>query len=195
MPSNSLRVWRTTRTRALDEMANAHASIGGTGPDRRYATQQINQAYAVMVASPFQGFCRDLHTESVTILIDYLNPPALVTQIVRDRFVEGRQLESRNAQPASLGSDFGWFGVAFWDEANSLLADNKAAMRELGVLNDWRNAIAHQNFTTVSPGAPPNLTLNQVRRSRRLCSRLARTFDRLMRTYLGSLIGGPPWPA
>lgn len=111
------------------------------------------------------------------------------------RFVEGRQLESRNAQAGSLGSDFGWFGVAFWDEVNKLLADNKAAMKELEVLNNWRNAIAHQDFTKVSPGAPPNLTLNQVRRWRKLCNRLARTFDRVMRTYLGNLIGGPPWPA
>jgi hypothetical protein len=195
MPSNSLRVWRTTRARALDEMANAHASIGGTGPGRRYATQQVNQAYAVLVASQFQGFCRDLHTECVTILIDYLNPPLLVKKIVRDRFVEGRQLESKNAQPSSLNSDFGWFGIAFLDEANRLLADNKAAMKELGVLNDWRNAIAHQNFMKVRPGAPPNLTLKQVRRWRRLCDRLARTFDRVMRTHLGSLTGRPPWPA
>lgn len=195
MPSNSLRVWRTTRSRALDEMENAHASIGGTGPGRRYATQQVNQAYAVMVASQFQGFCRDLHTESVVILIEHLNPPALLTQIIQNRFIEGRQLESKNAQPGSIGSDFGWFGVEFWAEANALLADDKAAMKELGILNEWRNAIAHQNFKAVSPGATPNLTLNQVRRWRGLCNRLARTFDRVMGVYLGSLIGHPPWPA
>jgi hypothetical protein len=195
MPSNSLRVWRTTRARALDEMAKAHASIGGTGPGRRHATQQVNQAYAVMVASQFQGFCRDLHTESVTILINHLNPPALLTEIVRNRFVEGRQLERMNAQAGSIGSDFGWLGVEFWDEVNTLLADNKAAMKELGLLNDWRNAIAHQNFKVVSPGSPPNLTLNQVRRWRRLCNHLARAFDRVMRTHLGSLTSHPPWPA
>jgi hypothetical protein len=79
MASNSFRVWRSSRARALDEMENAHASIGGTGRGRRYATQQVNQAYAVMVASQFQGFCRDLHTESVTVLVDFISPPALVT--------------------------------------------------------------------------------------------------------------------
>src|ERR1700678_1885766 len=104
MASNSLRVWRSSRARALDEMENAHASIGGTGRGRRYATQQVNQAYAVMVASQFQGFCRDLHTESATVLVDFISPPALVTQIIRNRFVDGRQLESKNAQPSSLGS-------------------------------------------------------------------------------------------
>jgi hypothetical protein len=195
MPSKSLRVWRTTRARALDEMENAHASIGGTGRGRRYATQQVNQAYAVMVASQFQGFCRDLHTESGIILIDYLSPPALLDQIIRNRFVEGRQLESRNAQASSVGSDFGWFGVEFWDQANAILADNKVAMKELERFNDWRNAIAHQNFRkVVTPPAQPKLKLQQVRTWRALCNRLARTFDRLMRTYLTSLIGGPPWP-
>jgi len=49
---------------ALDEIEAAHASVGGTGPGRRYATQQINQAYALLIASQFQGFCHDLHTES-----------------------------------------------------------------------------------------------------------------------------------
>ena len=164
MASNSFRVWRTVRAHALDEMENAHASIGGKGRGRRYATQQVNQAYAVMVASQFQGFCRDLHTESVTVLVDYINPPPLVTQLLRNRFVDGRKLENQNAQPSSLGSDFGWFGVEFWNDVNILLADNKAAQNALGVLNNWRNAIAHQNFKTVSPGGPANLTLRQVRK-------------------------------
>jgi RiboL-PSP-HEPN len=195
MASNSFRVWRSSRARALDEMENADASIGGTGRGRCYATQQVNQAYAVMVASQFQGFCRDLHTESVTVLVDFISPPALVTQIIRNRFVDGRQLESKNAQPSSLGSDFGWFGVEFWKNVNIILADDKAAQNELGILNDWRNAIAHQNFKAVSPGFPPNLTLKQVRQWRRLCNRLASAFDRVMRDYLESLSGVPPWPA
>ena len=61
----------TSRRRALDEIEAAHASVGGTGPGRRYATQQINQAYAVLLASQFQGYCRDLHTESVAHLMDF----------------------------------------------------------------------------------------------------------------------------
>ena len=77
MPSHSYREWLSKRARALDETEAAHASVGGTGPGRRYATQQINQTYAVLVASQFQGFCRDLHTESVTRLMAYIKPPPL----------------------------------------------------------------------------------------------------------------------
>lgn len=194
MPSQALLAWTTTRARALDEIEHAHASIGGRGPGRRYATQQVNQAYAVMVASQFQGFCRELHSESVTVLVDLIQPPPLLTQIVRNRFVVGRQLESKNAQPSSLGSDFGWLGLNFWGEADALLQDEGAARKKLEQLNEWRNAIAHQSFERVSPTGPPNLKLERVRRWRSACGKLARTFDRVMWNHLRSFEGGPPWP-
>jgi HEPN superfamily RiboL-PSP-like protein len=195
MPSKALLAWKSDRARALNEIENAQASIGGTGPGRRYATQQVHQAYAVMVASQFQGFCRDLHTESVTVIVDIVQPPPLLNQIVRNRFMLGRQLESKNAQPSSLGSDFGWFGIGFWKEVDTLIQDGGAARSKLEELNAWRNAIAHQNFESVSPGGPPNLTLEQVRQWRGICNKLARTLDRVMWIYLRSLRGKPPWPA
>ncbi len=65
MPSLSLQKWETIRSSELDEIENAHSSVGGTTRGRRYGTQQINQAYAVLLSSQFQGFCRDLHSECV----------------------------------------------------------------------------------------------------------------------------------
>jgi RiboL-PSP-HEPN len=194
MPSHSYREWLSTRAKALDEIEAAHASVGGTGPGRRYATQQINQAYAVLVASQFQGFCRDLHTESVARLMAFINPPALVLDLVRARFTKGRQLDSKNAQPGSLGSDFGLLGIKFWDEVDKHHPKNNDRKRELEDLNDWRNAIAHQNFAEVSPGGAPNLTLKQGRRWRSVCGRLALSFDEVMRRHLQSLVGTTPWP-
>jgi len=194
MPSQSYREWLSTRAKALDEIETAHASIGGTGPGRRYATQQINQAYAVLVASQFQGFCRDLHTESVAQLMAFINPDALVWHLVHAGFIKGRQLDSRNAQPSSLGSDFGLLGIKFWDELDKHHPKSKDRKRELEDLNNWRNAIAHQSFAEVSPDRAPNLTLQQVRRWRSVCGRLARSFDEVMRAHLQSLIGRTPWP-
>lgn len=49
---------------ALGEIAAAHTAVGGQGSGRRYATQEINHAYAVLLSSQFQRFCRDLHTEA-----------------------------------------------------------------------------------------------------------------------------------
>jgi hypothetical protein len=62
-------------------------------------------------------------------------------------------------------------------------------------LNQWRNAIAHQNFSDVSPNASPSLTLVQVRRWRSICGSLARSFDEVMRKHLESLSHSSPWPS
>lgn len=59
MPSSSYRQWRTVCAAALDEIAHAHVAVDGTAPGRRYTTQQINRAYPTLIASQFQGFCRD----------------------------------------------------------------------------------------------------------------------------------------
>ena len=77
MPSKALRRWFKSQAVALDQMENAHASVGGKGRGRRYTTDQINQAYAVLLASQFQGFCRDLHSESAEYLVDILELPSL----------------------------------------------------------------------------------------------------------------------
>jgi hypothetical protein len=193
MPSISYREWMTTRANALDEIEAAHASVGGTGRGRRYATQQINQAYAVLVASQFQGFCRELHTESVASVMAFINPPAMVKPLVQAGFTQGRQLDSKNAQPGSIGSDFGLLGIKFWQEVYAHHPQNQMRKNSLEDLNKWRNAIAHQNFLEVSPNSPPSLTLLQVRRWRSTCGRLARSFDEVMRTHLQSLTGSSPW--
>jgi hypothetical protein len=194
MPSQAYREWMTTRAKALDEIEAAHTSVGGTGRGRRYATQQINQAYAVLVASQFQGFCRDLHTESVARLMAFINPPALVRHLVQAGFTQNRQLDSKNAQPSSIGADFGLLGIKFWQEVYTHHPQNEERKLNLERLNRWRNAIAHQNFSDVSPNASPSLTLEQVRRWRSVCRRLARSFDEVMWNHLQSLIGSSPWP-
>ena len=109
MPSTSYRRWRTMRARALDAIEQAHAAIGGKGPGRRYATEQINHAYAVLLASQFQGFCRDLHSEALDHVLAVLAPPPQLRIFLRNELTRGRQLDQRNAQPSSLGADFGRF--------------------------------------------------------------------------------------
>ena len=193
MPSQSYREWLSTRAKALDEIEAAHASVGGTGPGRRYATQQINQAYAVLVASQFQGFCRDLHTESVARLMAFIDPPALVRHLVQARFTKGRQLDSKNAQPGSIGSDFELLGIKFWDEVDKHHPKSKDRRRELEDLNKWRNAIAHQSFAEVSPGEDQLFAAKSPPLAIGL-RRLARSFDEVMRVHLQSLTGGTPWP-
>jgi len=85
MPSTSHRQWRTVRASALDEIARAHAALRGTARGRRDRTQQVNQAYAMLLASQFQGFCRDLHTECVEHILGVLAPPTALKTLVVSR--------------------------------------------------------------------------------------------------------------
>ena len=55
MPSHSFGRWVGERSEALDEIENAHLSVGGSARGRRYATQQINHAYATLLSAQFQG--------------------------------------------------------------------------------------------------------------------------------------------
>src|SRR6266566_2436691 len=112
MPSNAYEQWTTARAAELDEIAGAHAAVGGTSPGRRYATQQINRSYAMLLASHFQGYCRDLHSECVAHLVTVL--PPLLRPILRGELTRGRSLDRGNAQPGSIGSDFGRLGIDFW---------------------------------------------------------------------------------
>jgi hypothetical protein len=96
MPSRSLVVWNEKRLPALDPVERAHAAIVGEGPGRRYLTQQINQAFAVLLSSQFQGFCRDLHSECVDFLVNGISP-ASAQQVVRLNLLKGRKLTMKKA--------------------------------------------------------------------------------------------------
>jgi hypothetical protein len=193
MPSTSYRQWRTLRTAALDEIARAHAAVGGTARGRRYTTQQINRAYTMLLASQFQGFCRDLHSECVDHILGVISPPTALARLVRAEFTRGRQLDRGNAQSSSLGADFGRLGIDLWDELASHDPASPSWRADLDVLNEWRNAIAHEDFTSPRLGGIMNLRLAQVRRWRRACVRLARAMDEVMHQYLQALTGVPPW--
>jgi hypothetical protein len=173
-------------------MAQAHAAVGGTRRGRRFATQQINRAYAILLASQFQGYCRDLHSECVDHLVNSLTPVAL-QPIVRDEFTRNRQLDKGNAQPRSLGSDFGRLGVDFWAQVCAQDTRNPDRRTQLDELNTWRNAIAHQDFDPAKLGGTTTLRLEQVRGWRRACEQLAQSFDEVLRSHVQSLIGTSPW--
>src|SRR5437762_13428273 len=104
MPSISFRTWSTTRAPQLDEIENAHRSVGGSGRGRRYATQQINQAYAMLLSSQFQGFCRDLHTECVHHLVGVVVPISLQIPL-RGECKWNSKLDKGNAKSGHMGRE------------------------------------------------------------------------------------------
>jgi hypothetical protein len=161
-----------------------------SGPGRRRATEQINHAYAMLVSSHFQGFCRDLHTEAAQSLV--VDVPAGVRGIMQARLIESRQLDRGNPNPGNIGSDFARFGIHFWREVLARDGRNASRQRSLLELAAWRNAIAHQDFS--NPGLRPGrLAFVHVRRWRAACDALARDFDVVLAAYLANLVGDRPW--
>jgi hypothetical protein len=189
MPSHSLHRWRTERRAALDEIASAHQSVGGTGPGRRYATQQINYAYAALLSSHFQGFCRDLHSECIDHIVAVV--PSTLQPLLRIEMLWNRTLDRGNPHPGAIGSDFNRLGVQLWMRVNAADARNVRRNHVLQDLVNWRNAIAHQDFLQV--GGDPTLHLSRVRGWRRTVGALSEAFDVAMRDYLTVLLGRVPW--
>lgn len=192
MPSHSLLKWNTVRVAALDEIANAHRQVGGIGRGRRYATQQINHAYAVLLSSQFQGFCRDLHSECIDYLVSGITPLAL-QPVLRGEFVLDRKLDSGNPNPGNIGADFNRLGIAFWQDVKLLDRRNQQRLKLLDELNQWRNAIAHQDFNPARLGGTTVLVLDKVRSWRQACISLAPAFDTVMANHIGAIVGTRPW--
>ena len=191
MPSRSLERWRGERAGALDEIANAHLRVGGNLRGRRYATQQINHAYATLLSSQFQGFCRDLHSECCDQLVGAA--PAALGDIFRTQFVWGRKLDRGNPNPGNIGSDFNRLGIDFWPAVLGNFHQNDRRREMLEELNAWRNAIAHQDFDPRTLGGTTALHLARVRGWRSALNRLAQSFDEIMFVHLGEILGFPPW--
>jgi hypothetical protein len=192
MSSRALHRWKNEGQQALDEIEAAHRSLGGKGPGRRYATKQINQAYTVLLTSQFQKFCRDLHSEGIKHLTKG-SPSDPRYAILEIRLIEARKLDTGNPNPGNLGSDFGRFGMDFWDMVRAHNPRNIGRQRQLSLLNEWRNAIAHQNFEVPTLKGRSNIRLAEVRAWRATCNALAASFDAVVKVHIGAIIGRARW--
>lgn len=191
MTSVALHTWTTEARSALDEILAAHRAVGGSAPGRRYATREINHAYAVLLSSRFQRFCRDLHTEAIELLAGAVSSPT-IADLLRARMLEARKLDRGNPNSGNLGSDFGRLGIALWQEVSAMDARNGRRRELLGDLTAWRNAVAHQDFTSTTL-RPKRLGLQDVNRWRTALDALARSFDLAVSDHLLSLVGTRPW--
>jgi hypothetical protein len=193
-PSPPLDWWRTGGRAEIDQLVAAHYAVGGTGPGRRTATQQINHALVVQLASQFQRYCRDLHGLCADAMVSAAPGPyrrALVLALTT-----GRKLDSQSAQPASLGSDFGRFGVDFWPAVDGLGLQFPGRRRKLEQVSIWRNAIAHQDFRrppAEAATAGTRVDLDTFKSWRKALDQLAGGIDRAMYGELGRITSSAPW--
>jgi hypothetical protein len=192
MASRALRAWQTRSRTVLDELEAAHAVVGGARRARAFARQQINQAYVVLLASQFQRFCRDLHSNAAAALIQ---TPAFapLDPVLRECLSQRRRLNAGNATPSNIASDFLRFGFDIW--AAAARRDQRTSQRrdKLEALNRWRNAVAHQDFSNAQLNGRETLRISEVRAWRSACESLAVDFDTVLRIQLRSISGTFPW--
>lgn len=183
--SAAYQLWRTVRATQLDEIEAAHGALGGHGRGRRWATQQINHAYTVLLCSQFQGFCRDLYTECMDRLVLSVSPDIL-GRMLREELTRGRRLDRGNPTPEHVEADFKRFAMDFWNDVVGYDPRNAARRDKLLALCRWRNAIAHQDFTRRQL-EPTDVTLSSVRSWRRACRGLAFSFDHVLSDHILSI--------
>jgi hypothetical protein len=187
MPSRSLLRWQGESSEALDEIEAAHTAVGGSGRGRRYATQQINQAYVVMLSSRFQQFCRDIHSEIVSALVASVS--VTLQPVLQKDWTTGRKLDQGNPNPGNIGHDFARIGMKLWDDVHAHRAWNSKRHKKLELLMEWRNAVGHQDFAKPALKGKTTILLNEVQQFRAACGQLAASFDAVALAHIRTVVG------
>jgi hypothetical protein len=107
-------------------------------------------------------------------------------------FTRDRKLDKGNPSAGNVGADFNRLGVSFWDSVLHEDKRNKRRQEMLENLSGWRNAIAHQDFSSRKL-TPRKVHFATVRGWRRALDALTWSFDRVMRKHLASVLGSSPW--
>lgn len=189
----ALDTWRGLRAELLD----AHVRVGGTGPGRRYRTEQLNLALILRLAGEFQGFARDLHNEAVEVACLYMagwNP--VWAEVIQEQLRRRRDLDRRNATPSTLAADFSRLGLDLWPALRSRDARDRLRHRHLDHLNRARNAIAHDDTGGFQQLASEGVRLDLAtfRRWRAAADKIAAGMDVVVAEHLATTFETPiPW--
>lgn len=146
MPSQALNDWLSTRTGALDGVFGALRALPRSKQVQRAAVQNLSRSYTVMLSAEFQGFCKDLHRECAEHFVSLV--PEAIRDVVRQQFLAHRLLDRGDPNPGNIGADFNRLGLKLFDEArqeDTRTPDWRASLDEL---NEWRNAVAHNDYST-----------------------------------------------
>jgi hypothetical protein len=183
MATNALLKWRTFRLKALGDFDHRQFE---SGPIDAILHEECLRSYTMLLSAHFQGFCRDLYSELAQSVAAAF--PGNAAFILLRQFGSDLKLDTRNADYATIKSDFGRFGIDFDtalapDEPTRSL--NKARRRELHRLNQWRNYCAHYNDT--HPTEAGGFGLAEVREWGNACDGFAGEMDRVAASHLASM--------
>lgn len=197
VPSAAFDDWNGRRADLLDQLIATHAAAGGTAAGRRWVTDELNRAMLIRLSSQFQGYAKDLHTEAAITFGSLAQPTDhTIARVIATGFQAKRELDRGNPHEDALASDFGRFGMVFWDEL--VERDSRTERRRLHLrwLNRARNALAHDDEAKLEDvvAAGYKVDLTWVRRWRSVLNGLAGTMDAVMSHHLARLFGTQrPW--
>jgi hypothetical protein len=197
MSSASLVTWAAIRADRIRRLRAAHEAFGGSGPGRRWVTDELNHALILRLASEFQGFARDLHDESGLFVARCLAPwDQQLQDSLRIPYTLYRKMNQGNADPGTLGNDFGLFGMPLWADLQARYpAHARGWNQKLAALTMARNGIVHDDSAKIArvqaDGWP--LTLRSVDRWKSSLDGLARGMDRVVGGHLRLMYGTTPW--
>ena len=187
MPSASLLRWQTGRMPSLAELdTQCAASLALAPPNPRLAEENL-RGYVVLLSAHFQGFARDLHSETAQIIATKVR--SSLQLLIQAHFSAHCALDHGNPNAENLAKDFDRFGFNLKVELAAGLA-NTLRLQHLAALNKWRNVAAHRS-TTLPAGIP--LTLAAVQTWRVACDELAAALDGIVYNQLRRLLRRPPW--
>jgi len=193
--SGALEDWLGSSKEVLDEIELVHGKVEGTGAGRRVFTQQVNYAYAALIAAHFQRYCRALHTEATQVLVAAVSDPALAG-VLEGLLTQNRLLDKGNPTPSNLGVDFGRFGFKFWEQVEGDDSRNAKRKAKLEHLCEWRNGIAHGDIgrkRAAGQLVPANLKLATCKQWRRALGGLAVSIDKVVAEQCENLGCEQPW--
>src|SRR5712692_10498206 len=142
MPSASLVRWQTDRMPSLAELdTQCAATLALAPPNPRLAEENL-RGYVVLLSAHFQGFARDLHSETAQVIASKVR--SSLQPLIQAHFSAHRALDHGNPNVENIAKDFDRFG---FDLRVKLAADPTSALRlqHLAALNKWRNVAAHHN--------------------------------------------------
>lgn len=189
MPSAALRIWTSDRLLRLREVDAHCVTVQALAPPNPIFLDESLRGFVLHLSAHFQGFCRDLYTESSQALIASI--PAGLKATAQLQFAAQLSLEKGNPNYDNIKKDFNRFGFSL----NLQIAHQQGAqhVNDLAHLNAWRNRAAHQGTQPLRPGVPPSLTLPTLQRWLTSCDSLATSLDGIMHAELLRILGVAPW--
>ncbi len=185
MPSASLQHWQNERLPRLNAVESQLAASLALAPANPRLSEENLRGYIVLLSAHFQGFCRDLYTESALTIVSRVRPSLRL--LIQVQFTANCALDSGNANLHNLRKDFERF--RFRLDLAAADPGNPARLQDLSELNRWRNIVAHHG-TIPAAGLPSDSDLQDWTNS---CHGLAVSLDRIMYDELRRILRRAPW--